>query len=199
MGRNARFTDDQFLDAALAVLSEQGPQGVTMSAIGRQMGAPIGSLYHRFPSRDHLMARLWLSIVESFQEGFLKALATGDGLSAALHTPRWVREHLNEGKVLLLFRREELMAGQWPKEMKEQATALGQYLADGVSAFVRGHFGRVTAETMRTARFALIDVPYGAVRPHLERDEAPPPIVDRLIEKTYRCIMGGSDEDMERA
>jgi AcrR family transcriptional regulator len=199
MGRKARFSSDQVLSAAIALLAEGGTQGVTMAAVGRRAGAPIGSLYHRFPSRDHLMARLWLSIVESFQDGFLKALAGGDGLSAALYTPRWAREHLNEGKVLLLFRREELMTGQWPDEMRDRAAALGRELTDGVSAFVRAHFGRVTAETMGTARFVLIDVPYGVVRPHLERDEAPPPIVDRLIEKTYRAIMGGSNEDMERA
>ncbi len=199
MGRKARFSSDQVLEAALTLLAESGPQGVTMADVGRRVGAPIGSLYHRFPSRDHVMARLWLSIVESFQDGFLAPLAAGDGLSAALHTPRWVREHLNEGKVLLLFRREELMTAGWPDEMRDRAAALGRELSDGVSGFVREYFGHVTPEAMRTARFALIDVPYGAVRPHLERDEAPPPIVDRLIEKTYRATMGGSHEDMERA
>ncbi len=198
MGRNARFTDDQILGAALALLAEKGPEGVTMSGISRQTGAPIGSLYHRFPSRDHLMARLWLSIVESFQNGFLETLARGDGLSAALYTPRWAREHFREGRVLLLFRREELMTGQWPQEMRERAAALSRELGEGLHAFARKQFGRVTEERLGTVAFALIDVPYAATRRHLERGEIPPAAADRLIEKTYRSIMGGIDEDPER-
>jgi AcrR family transcriptional regulator len=199
MGRNARFSDNQILAAALALLSGEGPEGVTMSGISRQTGAPIGSLYHRFPSRDHLMARLWLSVVESFQGGFLEALARGDGLSAALYTPRWVRDNFREGKVLLLFRREELMGSQWPPEMRQRAALLAQGLDEGFRAFVKGQFGNVSEESLGTAAFALIHVPYGATKPYLEWGLEPPAVIDRLIEKTYRSIMGDIDEDLERA
>ncbi len=198
MGRNARFTDDQILGAALALLAERGPDGVTMSDISGQTGAPIGSLYHRFPSRDHLMARLWLTIVESFQEGFLEDLARGDGLSAALYTPRWTRGHFDEGRVLLLFRREELVAGEWPEEVKGRAASLARELEEGFRDFVRERFGGVTDEMLATVAFALIHAPYGATRPYLERGEIPPAVIDRLIEKTYRSIMGGDNEDQKR-
>ncbi len=77
MGRNARFSSDRILTAALELLAERGPEGVTMSAISRQTGAPIGSIYHRFPSRDLILALLWLDVVESFQDGFLETLASG--------------------------------------------------------------------------------------------------------------------------
>jgi hypothetical protein len=33
-------------------------------------------------------------------------------------------------------------------------------------------------------------VPVAAVKSYLERREAPPPLVDELIEKTYRAIVG---------
>ena len=199
MGRNARFTSDQILAAALGLLSERGPEAVTMSDISRRIGAPIGSLYHRFPSRDHLMARLWLDIVDSFQRGFLDILQKGDGLAAALYATHWVREHFNEARVLLLFRREDLVAGEWPEEMRERAAALPRDLQNGFYRFVQEQFGRVTEETMGTAAFALINVPYAAARSYLERGKMPPPLVDRLIEKTYRTIMGGIDENMERS
>jgi len=199
MGRNARFSSDQILAAALDLLAERGPEGVTMSGISRQSGAPIGSLYHRFPSRDLILARLWLDIVESFQGGFIEALSGGDGLAAALYTPRWAREHFNEGRVLLLLRPEELIAGQWPTEMSERAASLPGELREAVRTFVWQRFGRITDETIATAAFALIHVPYGAVKPYLERGEMPPAVVDRLIEKTYRSIMGGIDEDIQRA
>jgi AcrR family transcriptional regulator len=199
MGRNARFSSDQILAAALDLLAERGPEAVTMSAITRQTGAPIGSIYHRFPSREMILARLWLDIVESFQAGFLAALARGNGLWAALYTPGWVRGHFTEGRVLLLLRREDLIAGEWPEEVRGRAAALARELDGGLIEFVRRRFGGPTEDSMRTARFALIDVPYAATRRHLVRGEAPPPIVDRLIEKTYHSIMGGTDEDQKRA
>jgi AcrR family transcriptional regulator len=199
MGRNARFSSDQVLSAALALLAERGPEGVTMLGISRQTGAPIGSIYHRFPSRNLILALLWLDIVESFQDGFLEALARGDGLAAALYTPRWVRGHFNEGRVLLLFRREELVAGEWPEEVRGRVAALSRELSEGVRDFVKERFGSDTEEALSTAVFALIDVPYAATRRHLERGHQPPAVVDRLIEKTYHSIMRGIHEDLERA
>ncbi len=198
MGRNAKFDDEEFIRAALVIVSEEGPGGLTASAISKKTGAPIGSVYHRFPSLDHIAARLWLDIVGSFQDGFLGALERGDGRAAALHTPRWAREHVSEGRVLLLFRREEVMGTEWPVEVRERAAALAHQLDEGFQAFVRRRFGSITKDTMRTARFALIDVPYAAVKRHLEAGEMPPEIVDRLIEKTYHCVMGGNDENLER-
>lgn len=198
MGRNARFSSEQILTAALGLLAENGPEGVTMSSISRQTGAPIGSIYHRFPSREMILARLWLDIVESFQEGFLEALAGTDGRAAALYTTRWVREHFNEGRVLLLVRREDLVSREWPEEVRERAAALPRELSAGIHAFVTRRFGGVTEETLGAVVFALIDVPYAAARRYLEQGQRPPAIVDRLIEKTYLSVLGGIDENLER-
>ena len=36
----------------------------------------------------------------------------------------------------------------------------------------------------------LMDVPYAAVKRHLEHGDAPPDLVDEMIESTYRAVMG---------
>ena len=36
----------------------------------------------------------------------------------------------------------------------------------------------------------LAEVPIAAVKPHLQRRERPPPLVDELVAKTYRAIVG---------
>jgi hypothetical protein len=41
--------------------------------------------------------------VLDFQQGVSAAINAGDGLRAALHTPAWVREHLEEARLLLLI------------------------------------------------------------------------------------------------
>lgn len=190
MGRKARFKKDQFIDAALKLAAERGPGAVTMASIAGQVNAPIGSVYHRFASREILLAELWLRLVESFQQGFLEALDQGDGLQAALHTLKWVRKHPNEGRVLLLYRREELTSGEWPDEIKERARQLTQKLDKGLRTFTRRLFGRVTKQSLIRITFALIDVPYAAVRRHLQAGKLPPAGVDELVRDTYLAILG---------
>ena len=49
--------------------------------------------------------------------------------------------------------------------------------------------GGVDAERLRVARFVLADAPKAAVEPHLRRGEPPPPIVDAMVEMTYRAVI----------
>ena len=190
MGRKAKFDKEGFVQAALVLLAEGGPGGVTMQAVAERAGGPIGSLYHRFPSRDHLMAELWVSVVERFQAGFLDRLAKDDVQGAALYTPRWVREHLPEAKVLLLYRREDLITGDWPKEMKLRVERLALDLDKGLHAFIERHFGNAKSEQSIRVRFALIDVPFGAVKRYLDTGREVPPIVDDLVLETVTAILG---------
>ncbi len=196
MGRKSHFTKNQFLDAALELIGEKGPSAATISTIGEMVGAPIGSVYHRFSSRDILLAKLWIRIVESFQEGFLALLKRGDGLSSALYTSRWVRKNLNAGRILLLYRREELISGGWPKEVRKRAEDLSRELNEGIKDFTHRLFGDTSEEDILRVTFALIDVPSGAVRRYLQMGEAQPEIIDRFIEEAYRRIIGDFDENL---
>lgn len=196
MGRKSKFAKNQFLDAALEIISEKGPSAATISTIGERIGAPIGSVYHRFSSRDILLAELWLRLVESFQEGFLALLKHGDGLSAALYTARWIRKNLNAGRILLLYRREELISGEWPEEVRKRAQDLSRELNEGIKNFTHRIFGDINEENISKITFALIDVPSGAVRRYLQMGEVPPETIDRFIEETYRVIIGDYDENL---
>jgi len=188
MGRKAHFKHDEFIDAAMRMVAEKGPGALTVSALAISMKAPIGSVYHRFPSRDVLLAQLWIRIVESFQRGFLEALGH-DGLSAALYTVEWVREHPDEARVLLLHRREELVSGPWPEHLKEDAARLSQEMDAGIRSFARKQFGSLSDEALRRAVFALTDVPLAALRLHVERGDQPPGFVDQLVRETYLAVM----------
>jgi len=50
-------------------------------------------------------------------------------------------------------------------------------------------FGDDGPEEVRLAQFLISEVPVAAVRQHLVRREAPPPLVDRLIRTTYRAVV----------
>ncbi len=118
VGRPAKFNSEQILDATAGILAEGGPAQATVAAIAQRLGAPSGSIYHRFESRDLLLARLWIRTVRRAQQGFTAALALPNleqaAVAAALHIPRWSRQHLPEATVLLGAARRYLLAGKPP-------------------------------------------------------------------------------------
>src|SRR5438309_4321970 len=188
MGR-PKFADEDFLDAALAIAAEAGPPAVTVGAITERLGAPVGSFYHRFASRDLLLGELWLRTVLDFQQGITTALDAGDGLRAALHTPAWVRGHLDEARLLLLYHRDDFVQGGWPEALRDEVAAQTERMETGFARFARLVFGRAGRDELRRAQFLLAEMPVGAVRQHLHRREPPPPIVDQLIRLTYRAVL----------
>src|SRR5438105_14595385 len=141
MGR-PKFANEDFLDAALAIAAERGPPAVTVGAISERLRAPVGSFYHRFASRDLLLGELWLRTVLDFQQGITAALDAGDGLRAALHTPAWVRGHLNEARLLLLYHRDDFLQGGWPEALRDGVAAQTRHMESRLSRFAQLVFCR---------------------------------------------------------
>src|ERR1700748_2634744 len=108
-----------FIQAPRALASAYGPAAVTVDSVANRLKAPKGSFYHRFASRDVLLGQLWLQLVLEFQVGFVAAIQAGDGLAAALHLPRWAREHLEDTRLLSLYSRHDFVQGDWPDELKK--------------------------------------------------------------------------------
>lgn len=200
MPRLAKFDEGRILDAAAKLVASRGPNAATVAAIGSALGAPSGSIYHRFRSRDALLGRLWLSKATIFQDRWAAALQIADpieaGLQAALSMPQVVREDLNGARVMLLYRREDFVSDEWPSEMKAEAEALGRQVKDGLSDMARRLFGRDSAAARRTTAFATIDIPYSAVRRYVSESAAPPAHVDALISRAYHAVV---DEEVRDA
>ena len=186
---HAAFDNSDFLGAALALAGERGPAAVTIAAISAKLKAPTGSFYHRFASRDALLAQLWFKTGLEFQEGIEAALDAGDGLKAALHTPRWVRGHPNEGRLLLLYHRDDFVQGDWPVALRDGLADQARRGKERLRKFARDTFGRAGPNEIKRTQFVLSEVPVAAVRQYLQRRERPPAIVDELIRTTYRAIV----------
>lgn len=189
MGRKAKFQKNDFLDAALSLLSKQGLKGVTIAAIAKKVNAPVGSVYHRFASREILMAELWIKLIESFQTDFIKKLESGDGLNAALYVLEWARKHPKKARVLMLYRREELITGNWPDSIKAIAEALKSEVNKGLGAFAMQFFGQITKQNLGRVLYCLVQVPTGAVRDFIQRGEPIPDFYDQLIRETHQAVL----------
>ena len=65
MGRTAQFDREELLLTAASVAAAGRP--LTIQSLAEATGAPVGSIYHRFESREALLAEAWLLAVRHFQ------------------------------------------------------------------------------------------------------------------------------------
>ena len=184
-----KFSQEDFLGAALAIITERGVAGVTVASVSERLGSPTGSFYHRFVSRDVLLGSLWLRAVLDFQIGIGAALEANDGLRAALHTPAWVRKHPDQACLLLLHDRKDFLKGDWPAELRERVAEMTQRMDAGSRKWARVIFGKEGRDEIRLAQFLISELPVASVRQHLLRGEAPPELIDRIIRATYRAVV----------
>jgi AcrR family transcriptional regulator len=193
MPRPARFDEEQIVSATARVAAELGPADTTIARIASALGAPTGSIYHRFASRDVLLGEVWLRAAQSFQDGFARHLVGSDaraaGLAAALHVPAYARQQPEQARLLLLHRREDFLERGWPEDMQARAQALRRQLEEGLRDMCLRLFGRVDPQAMRITSYALAEAPLAAVRRHVEAQQPPPPVVDALIEATWHASL----------
>ncbi|MFV9634126.1 TetR/AcrR family transcriptional regulator [Mycobacterium neumannii] len=184
MPRPARFTVDDLLDSAAAVVAERGPAALTILAVARAAGAPSGSMYHRFSGRAALCGELWMRTEERFIAGFAEALSGPAGtrarcVAAARHTVGWCRDHPAEAAVLLAGA-DALCASGWPSELHARRRRLHRRLRR-LLAGLHAEADRVNA--------AVIDIPYAVVRRHLLSGAAIPPSADAIVTECAEALI----------
>lgn len=169
MPRPARFTDDDVLDAARACVAEAGPR-VSIADIAGHLGGPVGSIYHRFASRDALMARLWVRSVQRFQERLFELGNDSDPHQAmidmALHVPQYCRAHQDEATILTLYRQNRLLAA-CPPEVRGAVATVNDTLTALTRVMTKRRYAGNNAATQQWVHLATRVAPYGLVRPYL--------------------------------
>lgn len=197
MGRPAKFDRESILDAAATLVAESGPGAATVANIAHRIKAPTGSIYHRFASRDLVLAHVWVRAVRGAQLGFVAALHGDDvesAAGAAIHQLiGWTRTHLDEATVLLLYRRRDL-AERWPNELGAELADLNVDIAAALRRYARRRFGRADRRTVEVVRFALVDIPYAALRRHLLDGVAPPRALEDLVVTASDYVLRTHDE-----
>ncbi|MCX4632280.1 TetR/AcrR family transcriptional regulator [Streptomyces sp. NBC_01443] len=193
MPRPPRFDADELLDAAVLLAATGGPAAVTMSAVAQAVGAPSGSVYHRFPGRPALLAEVWLRTVEDFQEGYLAAL-DGDpdprraARAGARHVVAWSRAHPREA-ALLLYGAEEFGRAAWSEEYRERADRGNERVFARLGR-LGAAFGLTGPEGRDRIALALIDLPLGVVRRPLRAGHPLPPHAEDLAEESAAALLG---------
>jgi len=66
---------EEIKDAALRQLAASGPAGVSVNAIGRELGVSGPALYRYFPSRDALLTELVIDAYEDLAAALREAVS----------------------------------------------------------------------------------------------------------------------------
>jgi AcrR family transcriptional regulator len=171
MPRPQLHPTDAMLDAARDLLLEDGARSATVEAIASASGAPTGSIYHRFGSRDELIARLWTRAVYRSQASFLAALQAKDpteaALAAAMSIVDFCEEHPADARLLVSFRREDLIRSTPNGPLADELAELNRPVERALVDLARWLYGTRSRAALDRVLMAVFDLPYGAVRRYL--------------------------------
>jgi len=163
---------DTMLDAARDLILGDGSPRATMEAIAGASGAPTGSIYHRFGSRDELIAKLWMRAVYRSQASFLTALDREEdpqeaALAAAMSILDFCEEHPADARLLVSFRREDLIRSVPEGPLADELAELNRPVERAVVDLARRLYGTRSRAALDRTLLAVFDLPYGAARRYL--------------------------------
>jgi len=193
-----KHDSDRILDAARTLVLRQGPRAASVAAIARESGAPVGTLYHRFGSRDAVLAAAWLRALERFQRYALDAGADPDPLEAAVAMAGsqvgFARERPDDARLLLTLRRDDLLDADPDNELRARLEAINAPLRARLAELTRALRSSTTARAQDVVTRAVVDLPHAAVRRHASAGERPPAWLQRdVIAAARRLLAPDSD------
>lgn len=194
MGRPAGISDDALIGAATLVAARLGPARTSIAAVSKEAGVPTGSIYHRLPSRDALLAEVWLAAATRFQLMLLTKIASArnedDAVECALLTPQFARSDHAGAVVLNSHRREEFLRPDAPEEYRTRAVKLAADMREGIAEAASRLLPSDPRGKERLA-VALIGIPLGAVRVFLPQ-AVPPKEIDATIAAAVRAALNAT-------
>jgi AcrR family transcriptional regulator len=175
---------DTVLDAARAIVLDQGARAATVTAIAKASGAPTGSLYHAFKTRDEILAAAWRRAATRSQTDWLEAAEHEDpvqaGVDMALSLLAFARAHTEDTHLLLGMRLEDLTDG--PADLGP----VNDPVVQTIGALAQRLTGTARHER---AVLATVDLPYGAIRRRLLGGTPPPRALDGPVAAAARAIL----------
>lgn len=184
MGRKNTVDDARVFRYVGRTIASAG--AVTLQGVVAGTGYSMGSLYHRYRSREGLLARTWLDALETFQERFAETIE-GGGLEAGAHaavlTPAFCRQQPDRGVILACCRPAEFVGPGTPADLRERIDLANRRGAGALKRFAQ----RVDVPLL-TCQLAIVGFPLGATRMFLP--SLPVPLsVDEQILVAYRALL----------
>lgn len=172
MARRQVHSDEAILDAVRDLWVTGGRDAATIAAISVESGAPSGSIYHRFGSRDRVFAELWLRTIRRFQLGLLAAADSGEDphgqvVAAAMWTVDFAIHYPNDARILLQASRRELLGTDPGPAIAEELDELNRPVVALLARLAQEVYGTTDSQAVEQVAVAVVDIPYAIVKRHL--------------------------------
>ncbi len=193
-----KHNTDRILDAARALVLRDGPRAASVAAIARESGAPVGTLYHRFGSRDKVLAAAWLRALERFQQRALTAARHPDPLEAAVAMASsqvsFAEEHPEDAQLLLTLRRDDLLDADPDDGFRARLEAINAPLETTLAGLTKALRGRADARAVDAVARAVVDLPNAAIRRHARDGRRLPAWLGRDVAAAARTLLQSQAE-----
>lgn len=193
MGRRTLHPKNVILDAARELTLAGGAQAATLHAIGQASGAPKGSLYHRFASRDDLLAEMWLRAVRRSQRAFIDAVQRHRGMDAAvagaLSIYDFAQSDPADAGLLASVRREDLIDNSRAPALRGALAQINQPLRATLGDLASQLFGSASPQAVDATVCAVVDLPMGVIRRSLHTRSRVPPARRGQLEAAVRAAL----------
>lgn len=176
------------LDAARALVLSGGPSAASARAVSTATGAPSGSLYHRFPRRDDLVAAAWLRAQDRFLAAYLGELTRPDadaGAAAAVVVLTWSAANPQDAALLLRYSLPDLLRNQVSAERAEHADSNQRRLRAAITRFAAG-----TDRPLADVALAVVDLPYAVTRRVLRDRRSPAEAEVEALRRAASLLLG---------
>jgi AcrR family transcriptional regulator len=184
---------DAILDAARALVLRDGPRATSVAAIARASEAPVGTLYHRFGSRDGVLAAAWLRALASFQRRALAAASAPDPLAAAVAMAvspiGFARECPQDARLLLTLRRDDLLDADPDDGFRARLREINAPLEAAVTELAKALRGRADARAVDAITRAVVDLPTAAIRRYTRDGGKLPSWLEHDISEAARKLL----------
>lgn len=135
-------TRERLLRAARRHLAEAGFEGASLDKIRVAAKASNGSLFHFFPTRNHLIRAVYLSVLVDYQAPLLNVLRRDQGAQETVEQLieahiAWVERHRADARLLLELREATVIDGEaidWGQANAGAVEALRAFIAKAVAS-----------------------------------------------------------------
>lgn len=186
-----KHNTDAILDTTRTLVLADGPRAASVAAIAKASGAPAGTLYHRFGSRNGIVAAAWLRALQRFQSRVLAA-ATDTPLETAVAMAvafvSFARELREDAQLLLALRPSDLLDGQPDTAFHQTLDEMNAPLLSRLNDLAAQLYGDGDERSVEAVARATADLPYGVVRRHAY-DRPMPHWVEADVAAAARAVL----------
>ncbi|MEP3244972.1 MAG: TetR/AcrR family transcriptional regulator [Sneathiella sp.] len=184
MGRHSTIDDTAVFGIIGRTMVQDG--AISIQRIIAQTGISSGSLYHRYKSREGLLAHAWLDALSSFQVQFLDVMAAGGanvGEEAAQVTPRFCNQYHDRALILACCQRSQFLGPDTDKTLLEKCDMRNAEMVSLLKGFAQS-----SNVSLDSCYLGIVQYPLAVVRHYLPARKVPKS-AEKHVRAAYQAAM----------